>query len=117
MICTLIQCDPYVAEMRIWAQSWCETAARAGFLSTLIESLSTISIAAPVSKNGVKLLSQILCRLGFVDDDHRYHFDVLSSGGSLQGSIQRTIDNLGKKEWAVHGVYAISAILAGEFLV
>ena len=117
MISTIIECGSISTELNVWAQYWCETAARAGFLSTLIEGLSTLSIAAPVSKNSSKLVYHILHGLEYVGRDHLHSFDMLASGGSMQGFIHRVMDSLGKKDWAEGGVFAVSAILAGKNLL
>jgi hypothetical protein len=97
-----------------WAHKWSKTAAEAGFLSTLVESLGTMSMTAPVTKNAARLIYQILLHLGFTAPSQKQHFEILSSAGSLQGFIVRVLDNLGKKEWAESGMLVVSAILAGK---
>ena len=106
--------DPIESDLDLWAHNWCKTASRAGFLSTLVESLGTMSMTAPVTKNAARLLYQILLHLGFAAPSQKQYFEILSSAGSLQGFIVRVLENLGKKEWAESGMMVVSAILAGK---
>jgi hypothetical protein len=109
--------DQSESSLASWANNWCKSAAQAGFFSTLVESLETMSITAPVKKNAARLLFQILLHLGFVSPNQKQYFDILSSAGSLQGFITRVLENIGKKDWAEPGMLVVSAILAGTFYV
>ncbi len=114
VLCTVMENDRSEPDLDIWAHNWCKTASQAGFLSTLVESLGTMSMTAPVTKNAARLLYQILLHLGFASPSQKQYFDILSSAGSLQGFIVRVLDNLGKKEWAEPGMMIVAAILAGK---
>ena len=114
VLSTLLEYDQSENDLASWAHTWCKSAAQAGFFSTLVESLETISMTAPVRKNAARLLCRILVHLGFASSSQKLYFDVLSSAGSLQGFIVRVLENFGKKEWAEPGMLVVSAILAGK---